>query len=245
MQDIPEFPKRVIVTDQEIDISGMSADQKEFVGKVINDMFLRYERFGKSRAVFGIAGPSGAGKSVLVALAKGLARGRKTTFHVETVSIDAFHFPNEYLATHEKDGVNLQEVKGRYDTYDMQLLASELVHFREGAAIRFPVYSRTIHDPVPNAIAISEPDALLILEGLWLLHGDAGWQFVRDELDYTYFLDDELERLRTHTIERHVRGGRSETNAAHFYDKSDMENYRLVIRTKKFADQFLSWPNKT
>ncbi|MDO8521230.1 MAG: hypothetical protein Q7S52_03890 [bacterium] len=238
------FPKSVMVTDQEIDLSGMSVTQKDFVHKVADDMFLRYQRFAKPRAIFGVAGPSGAGKSVLAALAKELARGRKTTFRVETVSIDAFHFPNEYLAMHEKDGVNLQEVKGRHDTYDTQLLASELAHFREGAPVRFPAYSRTIHDPVPNAIAISEPDVLLILEGLWLLHGESGWQFVRDELDYTYFLDDELERLRKHTIMRHVRGGRSETDAARFYDKSDMENYRLVIRTKKYADQFLSWPSE-
>lgn len=241
MDDFFVFPKKITITDQVVDIAHLSEKEKSFALSVAADAFLRYERFQKPRAIFGIAGPSGAGKSLLAALLREIAVARKLPFRVETVSIDAFHFPNEYLALEERDGINLRDVKGRYDTYDTQLLASELARFRAGDLIRFPAYSRKIHDPVPNAITISEPNTLLILEGLWLLYDDAGWKFVRDELDHTYFLDDELERLRRHTIERHVRGGKGEKEAGTFYDKSDMANYRLVIRTKKYADQFLSW----
>ncbi len=243
MASVYEFPKTIAVTDQEIDISGMNAAQKAFVLHVADDAFFHYERFGKPRAIFGIAGPSGAGKSILAALLVDIAAKRDLPYRVATVSIDAFHLPNEYLAVEEQGGVNLKEVKGRYDTYDTQLLAGELARFRSGDIVRFPAYSRKIHDPVPGAVSVSEPETLLILEGLWLLHDQSGWGFVRDELDYTYFLDDELERLRKHTIERHIRGGREEKDASRFYDKSDMENYRLVIRTKKYADQFLSWPH--
>src|SRR3989338_1284221 len=242
MKSAFEFPRSVTVTDQEIDLSHLSAEEKAFALQVADDAFLHYERFQKPRAIFGIAGPSGAGKSLLAALVKEIARTRSLSLFVETVSVDGFHLPNEYLVVEERDGVNLRAVRVRYDTYDTQLLAGELARFREGGAVRFPAYSRKIHDPVPGAVAIAEPNTLLILEGLWLLFEDAGWKFVRDELDHTYFLDDELDRLRRHTILRHVRGGRDEKDAARFYDKSDMENYRLVMRTKKFADQFLSWP---
>lgn len=244
MTNDSRFPERVILSGHEIDLSRMSDTEKEFVIHVADDALLRYEGFGKSRAIFGIAGPSGAGKSLLGALVREIVRNRDLLYRVETVSIDAFHFPNEYLATEEREGMNLKEVKGRYDTYDTQLLASELAHFHGGDAVRLPAYSRTIHDPVPGVLNISEPRALLILEGLWLLYDHAGWKFVSNELDYAYFLDDDLERLRKHTIERHIRGGRGEKDAEHFYHKSDMENYRLVMRTKKYADQFLSWPNE-
>lgn len=236
------FPKHITIDDYEIDCSRMSDEEKKFALRVVDDALLHYERFGKPRALFGIAGPSGAGKSLLAAIVKEIAKGRDLTFRVETISIDAFHLPNEYLAMHEQDGVNLKEVKGRHDTYDTQLLASELAHFGNGDGVRFPVYSRKIHDPIPGAISITEPKVLLILEGLWLLYDHNGWEFVRNELDYAYFLDDELERLRKHTILRHMRGGRAEKDAERFYNKSDMENYRLVMRTKKYADQFLSWP---
>lgn len=242
MKDAPQFPKKIVLADQEVDLTHLSAKEKEFVIEMLRDAILHYEGFGKARAIFGIAGPSGAGKSLVAALMRELAGSMDLPFRIETVSIDAFHFPNEYLATHEEDGVNLKDVKGRYDTYDTQLLGSELAHFRLGSEVRFPVYSRTIHDPVPHALKITEPRTLLLLEGLWVLYDRAGWNIVRDELDYSYFLDNELEQLRKHTVERHIRGGRSEQDAAHFYDKSDMQNYRLVIGTKKYADQFLSWP---
>lgn len=242
--DSETFPKKIVVTEQEIDVGELSTKEKEFVIELTRDAALRYEGFGKARAVFGIAGPSGAGKSVLATLMREVALAQEFPFRVETLSIDAFHFPNEYLAGEVRDGVNLKAVKGRYDTYDTQLLGSELAHFRSGGAMRFPRYSRKIHDPVPGALNISEPKVLLLLEGLWLLYDHAGWKSVHDELDYAYFLDDDLERLRKHTVLRHVRGGREEKDAERFYEKCDMENYRLVMRTKKCADQFLSWPHQ-
>src|SRR3989344_2721901 len=236
------FPKLIMVNDQAIDLSHMSAEEKEFAVRFTDDAILRYERFGRPRALFGIAGPSGAGKSVLAAMLKEIAKEKKLPFRVETVSIDAFHFPNEYLATEERKGVNLKSVKGRYDTYDTQLLAGEFSRFREGAVMRFPHYSRKIHDPIPGAVTIAEPRTLLFIEGLWVLYDHAGWEFVRDELDYAYFLDDAPERLQRHVVGRHIRGGRTERAALQFYKASDLENYRLVMQTKKYADQFFSWP---
>ena len=236
------FPKKVVVTEQEIDLTRLHKKEKEFIAGVLRDAIFRYETFGSARAIFGIAGPSGAGKSFVAAIVRELAQSEKLPFRIETVSIDAFHFPNEYLATHEAGGVNLKEVKGRYDTYDTQLLGSELARFRSGCEVRFSVYSRKVHDPVPNLLKITEPKTLLFLEGLWLLYDRAGWDIVHGELDYVYFLDDELARLRKHTVERHIRGGRTEKDAERFYGENDMENYRLVMQTKKGADQFLSWP---
>lgn len=242
MQGEWQFSKKIVVSDQEIDLTHLSAKEKEFVSGLLEDATLHYNGFGKPRAIFGIAGPSGAGKSLLAALLRELAQVKELPFRLETISIDAFHFPNEYLVTHEQDGKNLKTVKGRYDTYDTQLLGSELAHFRSGSEVRFPAYSRKIHDPIPNALKIVEPNTLLILEGLWLLYDHAGWGVVRDELDYVYFLDDDVARLQRHTVARHILGGRTEKDAEHFYEANDMQNYRLVIGTKKHADQFLSWP---
>lgn len=239
------IPPRIIVTEQEIDLTHFTPAERKFVVEVFHDTIFHYERFGKARAVFGIAGPSGAGKSVLAVLLREIALTQELPFRIETISIDAFHFPNEYLATEDRDGKNLKEVKGRYDTYDTQLLSSELARFLEGDVVRFPLYSRRVHDPIPGVLPITEERVLLIVEGLWLLYDHSGWELVRDEIDYTYFLDDELERLKKHTVLRHVRGGRTEKDAEHFYDKSDLENYKLVEKTKKSADQFISWPNET
>ena len=94
MKSAFEFPRSVTVTDQEIDLSHLSAEEKAFALQVADDAFLHYERFQKPRAIFGIAGPSGAGKSLLAALVKEIARTRSLSFFVETVSVDGFPLPN-------------------------------------------------------------------------------------------------------------------------------------------------------
>ena len=222
--DTEKFPKKIVVADQEIDLIHLTTKEKEFVVGILHDAVFHYEGFGGARAIFGIAGPSGAGKSLVAALMRELAQAEGLPFSIETVSIDAFHFPNEYLATHEHGGVNLKEVKGRYDTYDTQLLGSELAHFRKSPSMHFPAYSRKVHDPIPGALKIAEPKTLLLLEGLWLLYDYAGWDIVRNELDYSYFLDDDLSRLKKHTVERHIRGGGAAKKAPRFFVARHIEN---------------------
>lgn len=235
------FPEYVAVTDQEVFVGDMTQGERDFAYRFLDECVSRYKAHGKPRMVIGIAGPSGAGKSLLSTLATELAKSRSDAPRIATLSTDAFHFPSSYLQSVKTSDGTLTDVKGRFDTYDTQLLSAELARFRKGGEVRLPVYSRKIHDPIPNALLIAEKEVLLIVEGLWLLSSYAGWPSVADEIDFMFFLDDSPDRLKKHTVKRHIAGGRSKSDAKQFYERSDLHNTKLVLETKKRADAFISW----
>lgn len=236
---IPElpFPDTLLVTEQTIDISGFSPAQKAFYLGLFRETIEVYQRLNKPRVAVGFAGPTGAGKSVVTVLFRELARRAHLPFAVEVVTIDAYHYPNRFLLSHFSDGVPLKQVKGRFDTYDVAGLARDLKVFATGAPLAFPAYSRKLHDPVPNSIAVAAPATLLLVEGLWLLWEQAGWEQIRSLLDFCYFIDSAKERTQEAVIQRHMRGGRNRADAARHYDEVDGRNSDWVRETRGKADQ--------
>jgi pantothenate kinase len=233
------FPTSLIVTEQTIDISGFTQRQREFY------LGLFWETAGichaakKSRVAIGIAGPTGAGKSVVSVLFKELAKQARLPFAFESVTIDAYHYPNSYLLSHFSGGATLKQFKGRFDTYDVAALVRDLKAFASGENVYFPAYSRKLHDPVPNSIGITNPATLLVVEGLWLLHDQAGWEQVRPLLDFCYFIDSDTERTRQAVIKRHMTGGRTGEDAARHYEEVDGRNSELVLQTRHRADRVI------
>lgn len=237
------FPKEATVTDQRIDISFFSDTQKNFVRNITESIISNYTQSKAVRQIVGIAGPSGAGKSLLSVLVQTLAKDHYPNIPIYAVSIDAFHFHNNRLRAHHADGKTLMELKGRYDTYDIQALEDKLNRFAALEALSFPTYSRKLHEPVDDAIIIEEGPGILIIEGLWLLYDDHGWENIRQYLSHTYFLSSGKNSLREHTIKRHIAGGRSEREAAEQYEQNDLKNAELVLKTISIADESLLWPN--
>jgi pantothenate kinase len=233
-----KFPNEIIVTGQQIDISHFSDNQKKFVADFITNLLKYYRQSGKERIVVGIAGPSGAGKSLLAALAKELS----SETPVIPVSIDAFHFTNLQLEnTKGGDGITLKDRKGRYDTYDVAALEQKLQKFTDGEKVTFPEYSRIQHEPISEVLIVPDGPCILLLEGLWLLYENSGWEQIHRYFAHTYFLDDAPAALRAHTILRHIHGGRSQIDAERHYDTSDVKNYQLLMQTKASADEQLTW----
>jgi hypothetical protein len=234
-----QFPRTLTVTDQVIDISGFTARQKAFYLEVFRQTAGIYEAAGKARVAVGIAGPTGAGKSVVAVLFKELARQAGLPFKFEVVTIDAYHFPNSFLLSHFAEGVPLKQVKGRYDTYDVQALARDLRAFAAGQSVAFPAYSRKLHEPVPNSVLITEPGTLLLIEGLWLLLDRGGWEAIRPLLDFCYFIESDQERTRQAVIKRHMTGGRTLEDATRHYERVDGLNSELSLQTRGRADRIL------
>ncbi|HEX4350786.1 MAG TPA: hypothetical protein VH251_10370, partial [Verrucomicrobiae bacterium] len=173
------FPTSLTVTEQTIDISGFTQRQKAFYLNLFWETVSIYQAAKKSRVAIGIAGPTGAGKSVVSMLFKELAEQARLPFAFESVTIDAYHYPNSHLLSHFSGGATLKQFKGRFDTYDVTALARDLKAFTSGENVSFPAYSRKLHDPVPNSIGITNPATLLVVEGLWLLYDKGGWEYVR------------------------------------------------------------------
>ncbi len=233
------FPSTLQVTEQTIDISGFTAAHKQFYLNLFWKTVEIYNSRPKPRVTIGFAGPTGAGKSVVAVLFKELARQAGLPFAFESITIDAYHFPNSYLYTHFADGLPLKQVKGRFDTYDVAGLVRDLESYQAGEPVTFPIYSRKLHDPVPHRISVNAKKSLLIVEGLWLLYDQAGWQNVRPLLDFSFFIDSDKERTREAVVKRHMTGGRTVEDALRHYDAVDGRNADLVQLTKAKANQVI------
>jgi hypothetical protein len=233
------FPASLIVTEQTIDISGFTPQQKAFYLKLFWETVEIYQAAKKPRVAIGIAGPTGAGKSVVSMLFKELAKQAHLPFAFESVTIDAYHYPNSYLLSHFAGGTTLKQFKGRFDTYDAAALAQDLKTFASGENVSFPAYSRKLHDPVPNSIVITNPATLLLVEGLWLLYDQSGWEHMRPLLDFCYFIDSDKERTRQAVIKRHMTGGRTLEDASRHYEQVDGWNSDLSLKTQHRADKVI------
>jgi pantothenate kinase len=233
------FPPTLLVTEQTIDISGFSQSQRTFYLNLFWEIVEIYRAQKKPRVIIGMAGPTGAGKSVVTVLLKELARQAGLPFAFESITIDAWHYPNEFLLSHFSAGEPLKKVKGRFDTYDVRGLVADLEAFAAGKEVAFPVYSRKLHDPVKNSIHVTTAETLLVVEGLWLLHDAAGWEAVRPLLDFSFFIESDVERTKAPVIRRHMTGGRTLADATRHYEEVDARNSALVLLTKSKADKVI------
>jgi pantothenate kinase len=233
------FPASLLVTAQPIDLSALSLRQKDFYLNLFSEIVEVYKAKKKKRAVIGIAGPTGAGKSVVAVLCKEFARQAGLPFVLESVTIDAYHFPNQYLLSHFSNGAPLKQVKGRFDTYDAGALAGDLRAFSAGKTVSFPTYSRELHNPVRDGIVVEARDALLLVEGLWLLFDKAGWEAIGPLLDYAIFIEGDAARAREAVLQRHRAGGRSLEDAARYYELVDARNSELVMTTQHKANKVI------
>jgi pantothenate kinase len=234
------FPATVRVTEQPVDISGFSQGQKDFYLNLFGEMVEIYRARNTPRVVIGIAGPTGAGKSVMAVLLKEIARQAGIPFGWESVTIDAYHYPNQFLLSHFSGGEPLKQVKGRFDTYDVPALVRDLKAFAAGENVSFPVYSRKLHDPVKNSIVVEAKNVLLVVEGLWLLYDQSGWEAIGPLLDFTFFIDSDKAKTQAPVIKRHMTGGRTFEDAARYYERVDGRNSDLVLTTKHKADKVIA-----
>lgn len=234
------LPKKLIVTEQEIDISSLSDVQKEFYIDLFKEVIRLYQSKKKLRLVVGIAGPAGSGKSVIAAILQELSKQRPLPFRFESLGIDAFHYTNDFLISSIVDGEPLKNHKGRFDTYDVPKLTDALTHFSLGHGCSLPAYSRKIHDPIENAVQIKKGEpALLVVEGLWLLYDKNGWDRVGKILDFSIFVNTDKDKVRQGVLARHVAGGRTPEKATEYYEANEAVNYSLIMKTKNKANKVI------
>jgi pantothenate kinase len=234
-----KIPATLVVTEQQIDLSALSMGQRDFYSNLFFELVDKYEAEKKPRVVIGITGPTGAGKSVVAVLFKELARQANIAFALEAVTIDAYHFSNRFLLSHFSNGVPLKEVKGRFDTYDADALARDIRAFSSGKSVSFPTYSRKLHEPIKDSIVVEAENALLIVEGLWLLYDKAGWEAIGPLLNYSIFIEADPAKAKEPVLKRHMVGGRTFQEAARHYELVDTRNSDLVLATKHKANKVI------
>jgi len=225
-----KIPEAVMVTGHEIDLTDLTGAQKNYFDSLAKHVTDLYFKSGNNRYVIGISGYSGSGKSVLASILTELLSNQRE-FACQMVDLDAFHYSNAVL---EEKG--LSEVKGRYDTYDLDKLSQLLDLFKRDKEVVFPWYSREHHEPQVNGPIAYRGNCLIFLPGLWILRDDPKWNKARGYIDYTISIEGNPEKFKRNTINRHIRGGRSETDAEEFYNNSDSENTAEILNNSVSAD---------
>ena len=185
-----------------------------------------------------LAAPPCAGKTALSMFLEKLSRERDDLDPIRTVSMDGFHFSNDYLGSHlaMRDGstIPMKFIKGAPETFDTDLMQQKLRAVR-GDGADFPIYDRNIHDVIPDAMSVE--DDIILLEGNYLLLKSPKWTNIRALADYSVFIKAEPELLKDRLIERKLHGGKTPEQAEKFFNQSDVSNINLVTNNSVGADE--------
>lgn len=104
---------------------------------------------------------------------------------------DGYHYPMSALEQFS----NAEDViyrRGAPDTFDVELLKRDLHSIRYGdvKTISVPGFDHAAGDPEPDAHMFQrEKHNAVVVEGLYLLHDEDGWEEVANFFDLTIFVD--------------------------------------------------------
>ncbi len=188
-----------------------------------------------------LAAPPGAGKSTLLSFWENLSKEFEAVPEIQTIGMDGFHRRQEYLTSHFtiRDGkeIRMVDIKGAPETFDLELLKDRVKRVAAGENCGWPVYDRTLHNPIDNAITITSD--IVILEGNYLLLQEKGWDELSSYADYTISIVADKNLLRDRLINRKAQSGNSINDATAFVDYSDMVNVETCLQKTKRADLIL------
>ena len=184
------------------------------------------------RVLILLAAPPAAGKSTLVEFLQALSQETEGITPLQAIGMDGFHYPQDYLKTHTilRDGVPvpLVSIKGAPSTFDLEGLSARVRRLREEPVCPWPLYDRTLHNPVEGRITVTR--SIVLLEGNYLLLEEPGWRELRGQADYTVRILAESCLLRERLIARKLRTGVTRAEAEAFVDRSDLANVQLCQR---------------
>ena len=188
-----------------------------------------------NRFIVGIAGGPGSGKSTFAVKLEELINSKAKADLTQIFPMDGFHRKNIEL---ERSG--LISVKGAPETFDVEGYTTMLNRIKLGENLKAPIYSRETHDVIDNALSIEPYHEIIITEGNYLFYDVEAWREIKDIIDLKIYIDAEKYVCEKRLLERHMRGGKTETEALEKIKMVDMENYDLIDQTKKYADEVIT-----
>jgi pantothenate kinase len=195
----------------------------------------RVDSCPSERTMLGITGAPGSGKSTLAAgLLDALGPERAVV-----VPMDGFHLSEAIIA-----GTSREHRKGAPDTFDVGGFLSLLARLRarDEDIVYAPSYRRGLEEPIAASIAVLAQIPLVIIEGNYLLLGEAPWAPVRRLLDEVWFVSASPVARRARLVRRHVEFGMEPDAATAWTTGPDEANALLVEATRGRADRVIDWP---
>jgi pantothenate kinase len=190
----------------------------------------------RQRTLIALAGLPGAGKSTLAAALARAVNTQAGPGSMVALGMDGFHLTRNRLAQFPDPAAALRR-RGAPWTFDPQALALRLQALRQcDTPVRWPAYEHSVHDPVEDAVTITPDTALVLVEGLYLLHNDHGWD-VAGAFDERWFLDVPLTTACERLALRHMAtSDQSRAQAEARIAVNDRLNAEIVLASRSGAD---------
>lgn len=195
-----------------------------------------------TRKIIGIAGLPGSGKSTLADyLAMRINNGEPSPL-VASVSMDGFHLSKTALLQLDNPAEALKR-RGAPWTFDSVGFCRSLQNFKQhpNNTLFWPSFDHAIGDPIVDAISIPSDIKVLIVEGLYVLHDDHGFEAGTQYLDQRWFIDLPFEVAMHQLAKRHQRvWGITADQAQQRILANDSLNAHIAYQSRQYADLHLS-----
>ena len=194
------------------------------------------------RRLIALAGLPGSGKSTLASYLAAEVNAVAGPGTMMALGMDGFHLSQAELRR-MPDPETAFARRGAPWTFDVPALAARL-HAMRGAAgqqvIPWPEFRHEIGDPVEGAFTVAAQTRLVLVEGLYLLCQDEGWEAVSSMFDERWYLetpiDVSLERL---TVRHMAAWGLTRPEAEARVITNDRLNAEIVSRSRILADRWV------
>ena len=185
------------------------------------------------RSLFGLAAEPGAGKTTLAAQLCARVNAARPGSCV-ALSMDGFHLYRAQLAqgVAGRSPAEALARRGAPWTFDPAALAAKVRAVRAGygaAAVGWPGFDHAVGDPEEGHVLVQPCVAVVLVEGLYLLHRGDGWGALEGLLDATWYLDTPPETAQQRLCARHQQAwGISAEEARQRIALNDGPNAELV-----------------
>ena len=192
------------------------------------------------RVIVGLVGLPGSGKSTLAAKLVDAVNQQTGSQIAVALSMDGFHLTKATLAKFADPAAALAR-RGSPWTFDPAGLADKLQQLRKNPdeSTTWPDFQHGVGDPVADAISVNPDTKLIIVEGLYLLHREHGWN-LNGLLDECWYLDTSMDVAMERLVKRHMASwGFSREQALDRLAMNDRLNADIVLQSCERADRLV------
>jgi pantothenate kinase len=189
----------------------------------------------KRRILIALAGLPGSGKSTMAAQLAKQVNAQAGADVIMALGMDGFHLTKAQLARFPDPAEALRR-RGAPWTFDAAALTQRLLDLRQQqTAVMWSGFEHGVGDPVADAITVSPSTRIVLVEGLYLLHDDHGWQHAH-LFDECWFLDVPMDIAMDRLVRRHMAANHQSREAAlQRLAVNDQLNAEIVQKSRERA----------